>query len=65
MSDFDFEVLGPYAIALLMSIGAVCVFAWGVLSGAFSNADAAAITFYRAEMENERQQAERSRQARD
>ena len=45
MSDVDFEILGPYAIALLMSIGAVCIFVWGVLSGAFSNSDAAAITF--------------------
>ena len=63
MSDFDFEVVGPYAIALLMSIGAVCIFVWGVLSGAFSSADEAAITFYRAEMENDRKQAEHVRQA--
>jgi len=61
MSDFDFEVLGPYAIALLMSIGALCVFVWGVLSGAFSSADEAAITFYRAEMENDRQHAQQAR----
>jgi hypothetical protein len=65
MSDFDFEVVGPYAIALLMSIGALCVFVWGVLSGAFSNADEAAITFYRAEMENDRQHAQHPQQARD
>jgi hypothetical protein len=63
MSDFDFEVVGPYAIALLMSIGAVCIFVWGVLSGAFSGADDAATTFYRAEMENDRKQAEHLRQA--
>jgi hypothetical protein len=63
MSDFDFEVVGPYAIALLMSIGAVCIFVWGVLSGAFSRVDDAAITFYRAEMENDRKQAEHLRQA--
>ena len=31
----DFEIIGPYAIALLMSLGALCVFVWGVLSGAF------------------------------
>jgi len=61
MSDFDFEVVGPYAIALLMSIGALCVFVWGVLSGAFSNVDEAAITFYRAEMENDRQHAPQAR----
>jgi hypothetical protein len=53
MTDFDFEIIGPYAIALLMSIGAVCIFIWGVLSGAFSGADEAAIRFYRAEMEND------------
>ena len=65
MSDFDFEVVGPYAIALLMSIGAVWIFVWGVLSGAFSNADEAAATFYRAEMENDRKHAENVRQARE
>lgn len=63
MSDFDFEVVGPYAIALLMSIGAVCIFVWGVLSGAFSNVDEAATTFYRAEMENDRKHAEHVGQA--
>ena len=61
MSAFDFEVVGPYAIALLMSIGALCVFVWGVLSGAFSNADEAATTFFRAEMENDRQHAQKAR----
>ena len=65
MSDFDFEVVGPYAIALLMSIGAVCLFVWGVLSGAFSGADEAAITFYRAELENDRKHAEQGRQPGD
>jgi hypothetical protein len=49
----DFEIAGPYLIALLMSIGAVCIFAWGVLSGALTDADEAALTFYRAEMEND------------
>jgi hypothetical protein len=62
MTDFDFEIVGPYAIALLMSIGAVCIFVWGVLSGALSGADEAAISFYRAEMENDRR-SEPPRQA--
>jgi len=31
----DFEIIGPYMVALLMSIGALCIFIWGVLSGAF------------------------------
>jgi hypothetical protein len=63
MSDFDFEVVGPYAIALLMSFGAVCIYVWGVLSGAFNRVDEAATTFYRAEMENDRKYAEHIRQA--
>ena len=50
----DFEIIGPYMVALLMSIGALCIFIWGVLSGAFSGADDAALRFYRMEMENER-----------
>jgi hypothetical protein len=53
MTNVDFDVIGPYVIALLMSIGAVCIFIWGVLSGAFHGADIAAIRFYRAEMEND------------
>jgi len=53
MTNYDFEVIGPYAIALLMSIGAVCIFIWGVLSGAFHGADEAAIRFYQVEMEND------------
>jgi nitrogen fixation-related uncharacterized protein len=46
----DYEVLGPYLIALLMSISALCIFVWGVLSGAFNGADEAALRFYRAEV---------------
>ena len=36
-----FEVTGPYASAMLMSLGALCVFVWGVFSGAFHDADEA------------------------
>jgi len=50
----DYEVMGPYLIAMLMGMGAVCVFAWGVLSGAFHNTDEAALHFFRAEMDNDR-----------
>jgi cbb3-type cytochrome oxidase maturation protein len=53
----DFEILGPYVVALLMSIGAVCVFVWGVLSGAFTDAEEVAIRVYRVEMENDRDRA--------
>ena len=48
-----FEVTGPYVSALLMSLGALCVFIWGVLSGAFHGADEAALRFYQTEMEND------------
>ncbi|WP_157929558.1 hypothetical protein [Phyllobacterium zundukense] len=48
-----FEITGPYAGAMLMSLGALCVFVWGVLSGAFHGADDAAIRFYEREVEND------------
>jgi hypothetical protein len=49
-----FEVTGPYVSALLMSLGALCVFIWGVLSGASSEVDDAALRFYHTEMESDR-----------
>ena len=49
----DYEIMGPYLLALLMGMGAVCVFIWGVLSGAFHNSDEAALKFFHAEMEND------------
>ena len=48
-----FEVTGPYASALLMSLGAVCVFIWAVLSGAFHRADEASVRFCEMELEND------------
>jgi cbb3-type cytochrome oxidase maturation protein len=48
-----FEVTGPYVSALLMSLGALCAFIWGVLSGAFHDADEAALRFYQMEMESD------------
>jgi hypothetical protein len=53
MSMIDFEVVAPYAIALLMSLGALCIFVWGVLAGAFAGTDEEAIRFYRTEVEND------------
>jgi cbb3-type cytochrome oxidase maturation protein len=50
----DYEILGPYVIAILMGMGGLCIFVWGVLSGAFNDTDEAALRFYRAEMENDR-----------
>lgn len=49
----DYEVLGPFVIATIVSIGALCIFIWGVLSGAFFGSDQAALNFYRSEMEND------------
>ena len=58
MTSFEFEVLGPYVVALIMSIGAVCIFIWAVLSGAFNGADEAALRFYHREADNERTAAQ-------
>jgi hypothetical protein len=49
----DFEVVGPYLVALLMSLGALCIFVWGVFSGALGGADEAAMRFYRMEVEHD------------
>ena len=59
-----FEVTGPYASAMLMSVGALCVFIWGVLSGALHNSDDAAKRFFETEMESDRDHAKASRRAR-
>ena len=48
-----FEVTGPYASALLMGLGALCVFIWAVLSGAFHGADEAARRFCQMEIESD------------
>ncbi len=53
MSDVDFEVIGPYVVALIMSIGAVCIFIWAVLSGAFHGADEEALRFYHREVDDD------------
>ena len=45
-----FEITGPYAAAMLMSLGALCIFIWGVLSGALSGTDEAAARFYHREV---------------
>ena len=48
-----FEIVGPYIAALMMSLGALCVFIWGVLSGAFSGADDASIRFLQREISDD------------
>lgn len=46
----QYEVLGPYALAILMGLGSTCIFIWGVMAGALSETDQAALNFYRVEM---------------
>jgi len=53
MSNFEFEVFGPYVVALIMSVGAVCIFVWAVLSGAFNGADDASLRFYHREVDDD------------
>ena len=48
-----FEITGPYLSATLMSLGALCVFAWGVFSGASSGVDDASLRFYQTEMDSD------------
>ncbi|THK34219.1 hypothetical protein EHS39_31705 [Ensifer sp. MPMI2T] len=55
-----FEVTGPYAGAMLMSLAALFLFIWGVLSGAMSGTDQAAKRFFEREMEHERSAEQRS-----
>ncbi len=50
----DFGIAGPYVGAMLMSLGALCLFIWGVLSGALSDTDRASKEFFEREMENDR-----------
>jgi len=47
-----FEIVGPYVAALMMSLGALCIFIWGVFSGAFRGADDAALNFYHREVDH-------------
>jgi hypothetical protein len=50
----DYEILGPYAVAILMGLGSICLFIWGVMGGALSETDQASINFYDAEMAYDR-----------
>jgi hypothetical protein len=50
----NYEILGPYAVAILMGLGSICLFIWGVMGGALSETDRASLNFYDAEMANDR-----------
>ncbi len=52
MSNFEFEVAGPYILSLLVSISGVCTFIWAVLSGAFNGSDEEALRFYHREVDD-------------
>lgn len=58
----NFEIVGPYLAALMMSLGALCIFIWGVFSGAFRGADEAAMRFYQREVGDDGLAEKRSRQ---
>ena len=42
-----------FLVALLMSLGAACLFVWGVLSGLFEDVEAVKHRAYRAEVDDE------------
>jgi hypothetical protein len=52
-----FEITGPYASAMFMSLGALCIFVWAVLSGAFHGADEASRRFCEREIESDENRA--------
>jgi hypothetical protein len=54
-----FEVTGPYAGAMLMSLAALFLFVWGVFSGALSDTDRVAKEFFEREMQNDRSATQR------
>ena len=45
--------LVQFLVALCMSLGAVCLFIWGVLSGSFVDVEAVKYRAYRAEINEE------------
>lgn len=42
-----------FVVALLMSLGAVCLFIWGVLAGSFDDVEAVKYRAYRAEVNDD------------
>ncbi|MGH8709676.1 MAG: cbb3-type cytochrome oxidase assembly protein CcoS [Burkholderiales bacterium] len=45
--------LMQFVVALLMGLGAVCLFVWGVLSGAFNDVEDIKYKAYRAEVRDD------------
>ena len=44
------ETLVQFVVALCMSLGALCLFVWGALSGMFTDVEGIAERVYRAEV---------------
>jgi cbb3-type cytochrome oxidase maturation protein len=49
--------LVQFVVSLLMSLGAVCLFVWAVLSGLFEDVEAVKYSAYRAEVNDDEPQA--------
>jgi len=47
------ETIVQFTVALFMSLGALCLFVWGVLSGMFTDVEGIAERVYRAEMNSD------------
>ena len=47
-----------FLVALLMSLGALCVFIWAVLSGLFTNVEDVKYRAYRAEVQDDEREGE-------
>lgn len=45
--------LVQFLVALFMSLGALCLFVWGVLSGAFKDVEAIKYRAYRTEVDDD------------
>ena len=48
-----------FLVALFMSLGALCVFIWAVLSGMFTNVEDIKFRAYRAEVQDDEHERER------
>jgi nitrogen fixation-related uncharacterized protein len=50
--------LVQFLVALFMSLGAVCLFVWGVLSGSFRDVEAIKYRAYQVEVDDDEQTAD-------
>jgi len=49
------ETLIQFTVAFFMSLGALCIFIWAVLSGLFTDVEGIAERVYRAEVKDDEQ----------